>query len=303
MRPALFWAAVAAAMLAFAANSILNRAAVAAGEIDAVAFAVWRVGTGAALLATLTLARGRGLALLRRGRVVGAAALSAYILGFSAAYLRLDAGLGALILFGGVQLTMFAGGLLGGDAVPARRWAGAALALAGLAVLVWPGSGAAAPIAGVAAMAAAAVGWGVYSLAARGVTDPLAVTAANFVWAVPVCVLAALLANVWGPEPGRWADFGTSLGAGATAYGKVLAAVSGAVTSGLGYAIWYAVVPGLGAARAGLVQLSVPVIAIALGAVLLSEVVAPVVWVAAALVIGGIALGLWPQRRIGSSGS
>ena len=151
--------------------------------------------------------------------------LSAYLIGFSLAYRGLDAGTGALVLFGMVQVTMFAGALVSREAVPARRWAGAGLALGGLALIAAPG---AVPPGPLGLMALAGVGWGIYSLAGRGAGDPLAATAWNFVLAVPVVLPLGLAAGFEVPD----------------ATGVWLAVVSGAVTSGLGYALWYTVLPG-----------------------------------------------------------
>lgn len=286
------WLATALTMLAFAANSVLNRAAVEPGFIDPLSFSVIRVLSGAATLVLLVLVTRRRFRLLARGRALGAGALSLYLLGFSIAYAHLDAGLGALILFGGVQVTMFAGALALHEPVPARRWLGAGVALAGLGWLMWPAGAGATPVVGAVSMGLAAVGWGLYSLAGRGAEDPLSETAANFLWAVPLVWLPALMVPV-APE-------GTPM----EAPGVALAVVSGAVTSGLGYALWYTVLPRLGASMAGLVQLSVPVIAVAGGVAFLGEAVSPRLLGSGALVIGGIALGLGGfQRRIGSSGS
>ena len=142
-------------MVAFAANSVLNRVALAEGRIGAMDFALWRVASGAAALAVLVWWRDRRVVLAGPWRGTGVLALCVYMLGFSAAYLALDAGVGALILFGGVQVTMFAGAVLGRERVPALRWAGAAVALGGLAWLFWPGSGVAVPWRYGALMAAA----------------------------------------------------------------------------------------------------------------------------------------------------
>lgn len=263
-------------MAAFAANSVLNRLALAGGDIGPAAFAALRLAAGAAVLALLVLARGGRVPLVAPGRLA-AAALALYMLGFSFAYVTLDAGLGALILFGGVQITMFAGAVLAGEPIPGRSWAGAALAFAGLAWLLWPeGAGAPDP-GGAALMAAAALGWGLYSLFGRRAADPLAATAANFAVALPAGLVALALA----------ADLG-----GATAIGIAAAAVSGAVTSGLGYALWYAVLPGLGASRAAVAQLTVPVIALAGGALILAEAPTPRMLMAGAVVLGGIWLSL-----------
>ena len=279
-------------MLAFAANSILNRMALAEGDIDALGFALIRVVSGAMMLVALALIQRRGLPMFRSGRVVGALSLSLYLLGFSIAYLRLDAGLGALILFGCVQITMFAGALLGGESVPPARWVGAGVALAGLGWLVWPTGELAVPLAGTLFMALAGMGWGLYSLVGRRAGDPLAATAANFLWAAPVCLLVPLVLPMQ-MEP-----------VAATPMGIALAGLSGAVTSGLGYALWYSLLPQLKATVAGLVQLSAPVIALLGGVALLGEGVTARLLLAAAIVLGGIAFGLLaPQRRIGSSGS
>jgi drug/metabolite transporter (DMT)-like permease len=211
-----------------------------------------------------------------RGRVAGVLGLSAYLLGFSLAYRGLDAGTGALVLFGMVQVTMFAGALMAREAVPPRRWAGAGLALGGLALIAAPGAAALGPL---VLMAAAGIGWGVYSLAGRGAVDPLGATAWNFVLALPV-VLPFGLAGFAAPD----------------ASGLVLAVVSGAVTSGLGYALWYAILPALGAGRAAVAQLAVPVLAALGGAALLAEVPDLRFWLAALLVLGGVALASLPYR-------
>ena len=244
-------------------------------------FAALRLASGAltlcALVALQDHTRLRGTASLP-----GAAALATYMLGFSFAYITLDAGIGALILFGGVQITMFAGGLLGGERPPALRWTGAAIALCGLAWLVWPAGAVRPDAAGAALMAAAAVGWGIYSLIGRGARDPLAATAANFLWAAPVAILLWL----------AWDD-----GLGMSGRGAVLAILSGAVTSGLGYALWYSVLPGLAASSAALAQLTVPVIAALGGALVLGEALSTRGLVAGALVLGGVALGTFAARR------
>ncbi len=284
-------ALTALVMVAFAANSVLNRAAVAAGEIGALDFALVRAVAGAAVLVLLIRLRHGSVPLLEPKRVLGGLMLTTYLIGFSVAYLAMNAGLGALILFGGVQVTMFAGALVMGERPPARRWIGAGLALAGLAWLVWPGGAVAAPLWAVAAMAAAALGWGVYSLIGRGSADPLGDTGAAFVWAT-VAAFVAVLVQTGGATVND-----------ASLHGLLLAVASGAVTSGLGYALWYAVLPRIGSSVAGLVQLSVPVIAALGGVVLLAEAPSLRMLGAGAVVLGGIAWGLWPQRTKGSSGS
>jgi drug/metabolite transporter (DMT)-like permease len=267
-------------MLAFAANSVLNRWAVGPGHIGAVEFAMIRLVAGAVMLAGLVLWQRGGWAWPgSRGRAGGVLGLSAYLLGFSQAYRGLDAGTGALVLFGTVQVTMFAGALITREVVPARRWVGAALALGGLGLIAAPGSVALLPL---VLMAVAGVGWGIYSLAGRGAADPLAATAWNFLLSVPLVLPLGLLAGVATPD----------------ATGVALAVVSGAVTSGLGYALWYTVLPQLGAARAAVAQLTVPVIAALGGAVLLAEVPGLLFWLASAFVLGGVALASLPYRAL-----
>lgn len=270
-------------MLAFAANSVLNRWAVGFGHIGAVEFAAIRLVSGAAILMALVLLQRGGLAWPGgRGRVAGVLGLSAYLVGFSLAYRGLDAGTGALVLFGAVQITMFAGAVLSREPVPGRRWAGAALALGGLAMIATPGS----PGSGMtglgplALMALAGLGWGIYSLAGRGASDSLAATGWNFLLSVPLVLPFALAIDLALPD----------------VLGIVLAVVSGAVTSGLGYALWYRVLPALGAARAAVAQLTVPVIAALGGAALLAEVPDLRFWLAAALVLGGVVLASLPYR-------
>ncbi|KAJ55153.1 membrane protein [Actibacterium mucosum KCTC 23349] len=262
-------------MVAFAANSILNRLALAEGAAGPASFAAIRLVVGAGVLAVLILARGRP----DFGRIVqpgwGMASLLAYMLGFSFAYTQLDAGIGALILFGGVQITMFAGAVLTREAIPVMRWAGAGVAFSGLVVLLWPGAETSLPLFGAAMMAIAAVGWGIYSLLGRRQSDPLLSTASAFVLAAPIGLLALLIL----PDSISW-------------WGVLLAAISGGVTSALGYALWYSILPALGAARGAVLQLSVPAIATAGGVLFLNEGVGLRFLIASALVLGGVALSM-----------
>ncbi|MGR3541761.1 MAG: DMT family transporter [Hasllibacter sp.] len=263
----------------FAANSLLTRAGVAGGAADPMTFALVRAATAAAALAAISLALGRGLPLLRRRRALEAGALTLYLIGFSLAYLRMDAGTGALILFGTVQVVMFAAAL--SERPGRRRWAGTAIALAGLALL----ADGATDAAGFALMAAGGVGWAVFSLAGRRAADPLAATAANFVWTVPALLALTVL------RPAQIDGAGFDGGAFA------LAAASGVVASGLGYAAWYAVLPRLERSAAALAQLAVPAIALVAAWPLLGEVPGPLQTAACALILGGIAFGLPSRRR------
>lgn len=271
---------ICATMVAFAANSVLTRMGLAEGRIGPAAFSAIRLGAAALMLAALVRARGRRLPVRAPGRWRGVLALTVYVLGFSFAYVSLRAGVGALILFGAVQVTMFAWALRMGEAMPPRRLAGAAVAFAGLIWLMWPQGGAAPDIAGALLMAAAGTGWGAYSVLGRGAGDPLGDTAANFLLAVPVglAVLALLPGAV--PTPG----------------GVALAVISGAVTSGLGYALWYHILPQVRTSTAAIAQLTVPVIAAAGGVLVLSEPLTLRFVVATVLVVGGVSASLRRDR-------
>lgn len=268
-------------MLAFAANSVLTRLALVGGGIDAMTFGTIRLWAGAGMLAMLTLVLRGGLRLGGRGRVVSVLSLLVYVYGFSAAYVRLDTGLGALILFGVVQITMFVGAVLGREPLSSQRALGAVLAFAGLVWLLWPGASVGvSPLHG-ALMAAAGIGWGLYSLAGRGAKDPLATTAANFILAAPIG--AALL-------------FVMPSAADAAPRGVFLAVLSGAVTSALSYLLWYGILPKLDRSVAAVAQLTVPVIALVGGLVFLGEVPTLDFVLAAAVVLGGVALSVQPSR-------
>lgn len=268
---------VSIAMLAFAANSILNRMALAESEAGAASFAALRLLSGALMLVAIVQMRGQ--AHWRLTNVAGPLSLLAYVMGFSFAYLSLDAGLGALILFGGVQITMFAGALLRGESVPTMRWIGAGFAFAGLSFLMWPNGTAPVPLLGAGLMLGAALGWGIYSLLGAGAADPLGATARNFLWATPLGLLPAFF--MWD---------------GMSPIGALLAVLSGAVTSGLGYALWYRVLPELPASVAAVAQLTVPVIALAGGIVFIGEEMTWRFLVAALMVLGGVVLSLYRAK-------
>jgi drug/metabolite transporter (DMT)-like permease len=268
-------------MFGFAANSLLCRAALRAGAIDAASFTALRLASGAIVLALIVAARGGRLR--GAGTWPSAFALAAYAGAFSLAYLRIGAATGALILFGTVQLTMIGGGLLAGERPLPRQWLGWAIALAGLVALNAPGLDPPPPV-GAALMAGAGVAWGVYSLRGRGVTEPLLATAGNFVRALPIA--------------GAIAALGLLAGAHVSATGVALAVISGGIASALIYAIWYAVVPALGATRAAVVQLSVPVITALAAVVLLDEVIRVPLAAGGAAILGGIALALRGRPRV-----
>ena len=262
----------ALAMLAFAGNSVLCRLALAQSAIDAASFTSIRLLSGAIVLALLVQLRGvRGT---RQGSCISAAMLFAYAAGFSYAYLSLPAGTGALLLFGAVQATMIGWAIRCGERLRPLQLAGLLLAMAGLVGLLLPGLSAP-PLFGSLLMLMAGVAWGVYSLRGKGASDPTAVTAGNFLLAVPLALaLSALMYR------------STSLDAAGIAY----AVASGALTSGLGYALWYRVVPLLRASSAATIQLSVPLLAVIAGALLLDEAITLRMVLAGMAILGGIAL-------------
>lgn len=263
------------ALLAFAANSILCRFALRPGAIDAASFSTVRLISGAITL--LALSRWTQGSFQRpAGSWVSALALVLYALPFSLAYNGLNAGTGALILFGCVQLTMMAGAIRGGERPRPWQWIGALSAMAGLLYLVLPGIAAPPPMS-AALMALAGVAWGVYSLLGRGVANPLAQTTGAFVRAVPLAVaLSVISASHVHVERS----------------GMALAVTSGAIASGLGYVIWYSALRGLTATRAAVVQLTVPILAALGGALFLAEVLSARLVVAALLVLGGVCLAI-----------
>lgn len=270
----------ALAMLAFAANSLLCRLALQQPLIDPASFGSVRLISGALTLSLIVrLQAGHGTP--GRPDWLAAAMLFAYVACFSFAYLTLSAGTGALILFGAVQVTMIGAGLRAGESFRPVAWVGLLLAVGGLVYLVSPGLSAP-PLGGALLMAVAGMAWGAYSLRGRGVPDPLVATARNFLRATPFALGLSLL---------------TLTGAHAGATGVALAVVSGALTSGIGYVVWYAALKGLSAMRAATVQLSVPPIAAFGGALLMAEAVTPRLAFASVAILGGIALVLSQRGR------
>jgi len=261
-----------AAMFAFAGNSLLCRLALKNTAIDPATFTTVRMVSGAmALWLIVSLRNGSRV---RAGSWASAAALFAYAAAFSFAYVELSAGTGALLLFGAVQATMILAGLWKGERLNGWQGIGLAFALGGLVALVLPGLSAP-PLHSAILMVAAGVAWGVYSLRGKGTGDPLAATTGNFLRSVPFALMlsVAMLTS-----------------ATLDAMGVVYAIASGALTSGVGYAIWYAALRGLKATTAATVQLSVPVIAAVGGIVVLGEPVTLRLLGASIAVLGGIAL-------------
>jgi len=276
-------------MAFFGANSVLNRAAVAGGHIEAIDFGTIRLLAGAMMLVFLCKLSQREMIFRGKARILGALSLFVYIYGFSLAYDTLDAGLGALVLFGVVQITMFVAALLSREAMPITRWLGAGLASAGLALLLWPEGEGAIGLYHTLFMAAAGVGWGLYSLMGATSRDALSATASHFA----IAALLGLLLSLALP--------GHSAALEMTGFGILLAFLSGAITSGLGYALWYKILPSIDLSAAAVVQLSVPIIALTGGIVFLGEVLTLRFALCTLLVLGGIAISLSPQRKTRSA--
>ena len=269
------------AMLAFAGNSLLCRVALKHTGIDAASFTAVRIVSGSlALWLILRIRNGaqQGVS----GSWPAALALFAYAAGFSFAYVTLPAATGALLLFGAVQATMIGYGLWAGERLRVLQIAGLVFAFGGLLVLLLPGLSAP-PLSGAVLMLVAGVAWGVYSLQGKGSGDPLRVTAGNFLRAV---VFAAGLCAAMLPRASL--DF----------QGVGYAMASGALASGVGYAVWYTVLRGLTATAAATVQLSVPVLAAAGGILFLDESITLRLCIASAAILGGIALVIFNPQRV-----
>lgn len=266
------------AMGAFAGNSLLCRMALKHTSIDAASFTTIRLLSGALMLALVVRCR-RGLA-TGAGNWPSALALFAYAAAFSFAYVSLSAATGALLLFGAVQATMIAYGVWRGERLLRWQLVGFVLALGGLLGLMLPGL-AAPPLPSALLMLGAGVAWGIYSLRGKGVGDPTRVTAGNFLRAVPItAALSLLVANPMALDRA----------------GVGYAVLSGALASGLGYAIWYQALPALKATQAATVQLSVPVLAALGGIVFLGESLSWRMVLASIAILGGIALVILEKK-------
>jgi len=266
------------AMIAFAGNSLLCRQALKYTAIDPASFTAIRLASGALML--WLVARLKVKAPAGQGNWSSALALFAYAAGFSFAYVSLPAATGALLLFGAVQATMIGYGIWKGERLEGLKLVGVLLAIAGLVGLLLPGLSAP-PLMGALLMIGAGIAWGVYSLRGRGTGDPTRVTAGNFMRAVPITVVLSL--------------FMLDMASVDTA-GFYYAVSSGALASGLGYAIWYTALPGLKNTSAASVQLSVPVIAALGGIVFLDEPMTLRLVLASVAILGGIALVIVQKR-------
>ena len=267
------------AMIAFASNSLLCRLALKQTSIDAASFTTIRLISGAVMLwLVVRVSRGTQTG---GGNWLSALALFSYAAGFSFAYVSLPAATGALLLFGAVQATMLSYGIWKGERLLKLQLVGLLLAFGGLVGLLLPGLSAP-PLYGSLLMLGAGVAWGVYSLRGKGAGDPTKVTAGNFLRAAPIAaVLSVLMLH------------GISLDTAGFWY----AVASGALASGMGYAIWYTALPALKSTHAATVQLSVPVIAAVGGIVFLGEPITPRLILASIAILGGIALVIFENRR------
>lgn len=285
---------VSVAMLAFAGNSLLCRLALKHTDIDAATFTTLRLISGACMLWLVVQWQRRNNAVARTaepsepslaGNWPSALALFVYAAGFSFAYISMSAATGALLLFGAVQVTMIGYGIYRGERLQAMQVLGFALALSGLVVLMLPGLETPSFPASLS-MLGAGVAWGVYSLRGKatqkfGAGNPTAVTAGNFIRAVPMTLALSLLMI------GR-----LSLDLN----GILFAMASGALASGVGYAIWYQALPALASTHAATVQLSVPVIAALGGVVFIGEALTLPMVLASGAILGGIALVILKKK-------
>ncbi|MCZ6600676.1 MAG: DMT family transporter [Acidobacteria bacterium] len=269
------------ALTAFAANSLLCRMALGEGAMDAASFSTVRLASGAAMLLLIFLIFPRQRTSPRAGDWLSATMLFSYMVTFSYAYISLSTGTGALILFGMVQATMLLWALRSGERPHLMEWGGLTLALGGLVYLVFPGLAAPSP-AGAFLMAVAGISWGVYSLRGRGSNRALADTTFNFVRALPLVLVVSLVAL----GDSHW-----------SARGILLASLSGALASGLGYTCWYAALRYLAATRAAVVQLTVPVLAALGGTAFLAEEVTLRLVLSMVLILGGVALAMAAHRQ------
>jgi len=266
------------AMLAFAGNSLLCRIALRDTTIDAATFTSIRLVSGALILAVIL--RAKGARPMAAGSWRAAFCLFAYAAAFSFAYRQLTAATGALLLFGAVQTAMLSWGLATGERLRSLQVVGLLIAVGGLVYMLLPGLSAP-PIEGAAFMIAAGVAWAGYSLLGRGTKDPTNATAGNFLRSVPFAAALSLA---------------MAAGTSADHTGALYAVASGAVTSGLGYVLWYAALPSLTAASAAVIQLSVPAIAALGGVVLLAEPLSSRLVIASVTILGGIALTILRPR-------
>ena len=260
------------ALIAFAANSVLCRLALGEEAIDASSFTVIRLLSGATVLLTIISINRNKTSLPTKGSWSASLMLFLYAITFSFAYITLDTGTGALILFGSVQITMILLSLISGTRLHITEWAGIAVAFTGFVYLILPGVTAPSTI-GFLLMTIAGIAWGIYTLMGRGSKNPLMDTAYNFLRTIPLVIILVIVAI-------KTAHYSFE--------GILFAALSGGIASGIGYTIWYIALGGLSATQAAVVQLFVPVIAALGGVIFVSEIVTLRLIVSATIILGGI---------------
>lgn len=270
----------AMALVAFAANSVLCRMALGDGSIDAAGFTVIRLLSGVIVLLAIATIRNHNTSLSVKGSWVSACMLFLYAVTFSFAYISLDTGTGALILFGAVQITMILASILSGYRLHAAEWVGVILAFAGFVYLILPGV-TAPSTSGFVLMSAAGIAWGIYTVRGHASRYPLLDTAWNFARTIPLLILLLVF---------------TIKSFHISTEGALLAVLSGGIASGVGYAIWYNALGGLTTTQAAAVQLAVPVIAALAGVVMLSEAVTLRLAISAAMILGGILMVVLGKR-------
>ncbi|TNE57878.1 MAG: DMT family transporter [Alphaproteobacteria bacterium] len=268
-------------LIAFAANSILCRAALQRPEIDPLAFTSLRLLSGALFLILLVALRSRSVKILGAPKWRPTLALFFYAIAFSMAYVALPAGTGALLLFASVQVTMIGISLFRGARMTAAEWLGAVMALGGLVYLLSPGI-AAPPVPQAGLMVLSGMGWGLYSLYGKSEVDPVIGTARNFVYAAPLALLTGIL-------PTAFSHISPA--------GITLAIASGAIASGMGYIIWYAALRGLSSMKASIVQLAVPVVAAVGGILFLGESMTLRFILASTIILGGILITILAKEK------
>lgn len=260
------------ALIAFAANSVLCRLALGEHTIDAASFTVIRLISGAVTLVLILNIMSAGKSTASNVSWIATLMLFLYAITFSFAYITLDTATGALILFGAVQMTMILITLKSGQRLHNAEWIGVIIAFTGFLYLVLPNV-TTPSFSGFVLMTVAGIAWGIYTLKGRGSKNPLADTAANFSRTIPLVAVLALIAI-------PYVDLSIK--------GVVLAILSGAVASGIGYTVWYAALGGLSAVQAAVVQLLVPVIAATGGVAFVSEAISLRLVISAIMILGGI---------------
>lgn len=260
------------ALLAFAGNSILCRLALGNNTIDAASFTTIRLLSGIVVLAVILIMTNSGCAQTAKGSWRASAMLFIYAVTFSFAYISLDTGIGALILFGSVQITMILASLFSGNKLHYSEWVGVIIAFTGFVYLVMPGL-ATPSLMGFILMTVAGIAWGFYTLAGRGTKNPFSDTAYNFLRTLPLVIVLIAF---------------TFQSTNLSREGILLAVLSGGITSGLGYSVWYIALGGLSATQAAVVQLLVPVIAAIGGVLFASEMITQRLVLSSLMILGGI---------------